>query len=361
MNQKIKVLAVRLFGGLIVIAAVYRTQPTSAQTRTETAGQKYKNIKVLNELPAEQLGRVMNIMSASLGVDCKMCHVSNERDFEKDDIDHKDIARKMIRMTMDLNKNSFDGKSEISCNTCHNGNERPTAVPSLYPPPAVERPKQPATLPTIDQLLEKYAAALGAKDAASRGVARHIVATRVEPNGTTTEPEDIWQKGVKSVITTMYGKYLIAEAFDGEKAWKRSNNDPITLNADEAEQIKRDAAVFGNPDLRSIYTRMDVRNLDRIDGRDVYFVLASTKNNQRERLYFDAQSGFLVRRVASTQTPIGQFQYQVDFSDFKDFSGAKLPTTIKFAVPNVRWTRRIVEVANEKVDDSKFTEPPAKS
>src|SRR5204862_750147 len=99
-------------------------------------------------------------------------------------------------------------------------------------------------------------------------------------------------------------------------------------------------------DLKTVYTRMDYRFADRIDGRDVYMVQATTAENQRDRLYFDVASGALVRRVAATPTIVGQFQYQVDYADFKDFGGVKLPTTIKFAFPAVSWTRKIIEVKN---------------
>ncbi|MBK8303970.1 MAG: hypothetical protein IPK98_11430 [Chloracidobacterium sp.] len=60
---------------------------------------------------------------------------------------------------------------------------------------------------------------------------------------------------------------------------------------------------------------------------------------------------------ASSMTILGQFQYQVDYSDFKDFGGVKLPATTRFAVPNISWVRKITEVKNVAVDDSKFAQP----
>ncbi len=330
----------------------------SMQTQVETAGQKFKNIKVLNDLPADQLGPVMNVMAASLGMDCKGCHASNDKDFEKDGNDHKEAARKMIKMTQDINKTSFEGKNEVTCNSCHNGHEKPIAVASLYPAPSVERPKQPDVKPTMDQILEKYAASLGTKDAIASVSSRHIKATRVEKDGKATETEEIWTKGSKSLMSTKYPDAVISEGFDGTAAWKRSGNENIVLRPFETEQIKRDAIIFGNPDLKSVYTRLDFRFVDRVDGRDVYLVQASTAGNQRDRLYFDVATGSLVRRIAGMPTMVGVFQYQVDYADFKDFGGVKLPSTIKFAVPAVSWTRKIVEIKNnEKLDDAKFAQP----
>ena len=353
LQTKIKVVAVFTFA---VFACVFFVPTGETQTQVETAGQKFKNIKVLNEMPADQMGKVMNIMSASLGVDCKMCHVSNDKDFEKDGIDHKDIARKMIKMTWELNKNFFEGKPEVTCSTCHNGRERPVALPNLMPTNApLERPKQPDLKPTIDQILDKYTVALGGKANLAKVTSRTIKASRVEPDGKTIEAEDVWQKGGKLRVETKYGDYLVTEAFDGKSAWKSGDKDVIGLKPDESEQIKREAQLFANPDLRAVYLKLDFRFVDRLDGREVYLAIATLADNSRERLFFDVATGLLVRRIASSPTVLGQFQYQVDYSDYKDFGGVKLPSTVRFAIPAISWTRKIVEVKiNEKINDAKF-------
>ncbi len=103
----------------------------------------------------------------------------------------------------------------------------------------------------------------------------------------------------------------------------------MTLKPDETEQIKREAQIFANPNLKEIYAKMDFRAVEKIDGREVYVLNASTAEISRERLYFDIASGLLVRRIASTPTVLGNFQFQVDYTDYKDFGGVKLPTTGK--------------------------------
>ena len=41
--------------------------------------------------------------------------------------------------------------------------------------------------------------------------------------------------------------------------------------------------------------------------------------------------------------------------DYKDFGGVKFPTTIRYNVPNITWTRKITDVKiNAPVDDAKF-------
>jgi photosynthetic reaction center cytochrome c subunit len=353
MRIKIKLLTIFTFSLFAMTFFVPKSQMQTKQV--ETAGQKFKNIKVLKDMPADQLGRVMNLMAASLGVNCNFCHVGE--DFAKDDKKEKETARQMIKMTFDLNKNNFEGRPEISCNTCHQGHEHPQSAINLNPVTPEARPKQPDAKPTVDAILEKYMQAIGGKENVAKITSRTITTSRVEPNGT-TEVEEIWQKGNKLLIATQYPQLIVTETFDGTNVWKRAGADKIPLRADEIEQIRRNAQFFAYTDLKTIYPKMDFRFVDRINGREVYMVLATTADNQRERLYFDTESGLLVRTVSSTPTVLGMFQYQVDYADYKDFGGVKLPTTVRYAVPNISWTRKIIEVKNNApVEDAKFNLP----
>src|SRR5512147_920995 len=66
-------------------------QPPAA-SQGPLAPEKFKNIQVLKDLPADQLDGVMRFMSASLGVKCDFCHVTSEQGnwpMEKDDKKNK--------------------------------------------------------------------------------------------------------------------------------------------------------------------------------------------------------------------------------------------------------------------------------
>ena len=353
-KQSIKTSVLIIF---LVSGAFTLIRTGQMQTKTETAGQKFKNIKVLNEMPADQMGKVMNLMSASLGVNCNFCHVEN--DFARDDNEHKQIARKMISMTFEINKNYFDNPIEVSCNTCHNGQAHPSSAPNLNPTARDNaRPKQPEVKPTVDQILDKYAEALGGKANLAKIKTRRIKASRIEPNGT-IEPEEIWQKlPNKLLVATTYSGAVVTETFDGTNAWKRANKDFIPLKADETEQIRRNAELFNFANLKEVYAKLEFASVDRIDGREVYQLRAATKSGGRERLYFDRETGLLSRRTASVPTVLGNFVYQIDYTDYKDFGGVKLPAATRFAVPNISWTQKILEVKNNApIDDAQFNLP----
>lgn len=99
------------------------------------ASQQFKNIQVLKDLPVDQFYPTMHFMADSLGVQCVDCHVGvpGQVDGEKDDKQMKRTARKMLLMTMEINKTNFDGqnaKPAVTCYTCHRGSLQPLTAPA---------------------------------------------------------------------------------------------------------------------------------------------------------------------------------------------------------------------------------------
>ena len=115
---------------------------TPAAAPEKTTEQVQKNIKVLTGLPQSQLIPVMNYMASSLGRRCNFCHVNNngQWDYASDEKPEKKTAREMIKLVLDVNKNTFKGNVEVGCFTCHRGRNQPQALPTLplalpSPPP----------------------------------------------------------------------------------------------------------------------------------------------------------------------------------------------------------------------------------
>ena len=93
----------------------------------QTAKDKYKNIKVLKELPADQLIPYMHAYNTALGVKCDFCHVVNadHSGFEKDDKPMKNKAREMIVLVKDLNGKYKTIDKKATCAMCHHGHAEP--------------------------------------------------------------------------------------------------------------------------------------------------------------------------------------------------------------------------------------------
>lgn len=97
--------------------------PLPAGSKEERAEQEYKNIRVLRGIPADRLESIMFAFRAALGVDCTHCHIKDQ--WEKDDKQTKQVARKMIQMTRDINKQFVEGIGRVTCFTCHRGQIKP--------------------------------------------------------------------------------------------------------------------------------------------------------------------------------------------------------------------------------------------
>jgi hypothetical protein len=158
----------RSSGLLIALLAVplgraAQQQSQAPTQQVKTAEQQFKNIKVLQGMPADQVVIGMHVIEASLAVECEYCHVAN--DFPKDDKEPKETARKMIQMVMDLNKNSFSGQQIVTCYTCHRGSPKPAGVLALPDTSSIWVPygtePQVPQLPPVDQILANYVRALG--------------------------------------------------------------------------------------------------------------------------------------------------------------------------------------------------------
>src|SRR5580658_10249592 len=89
----------------LAVALLAAAQQSAAPAKT--AGQVYKNLHVLQDMPADQFTQAMRNVAGSLGVECGFCHV---RDRSQDDLQTKRTAREMMTMMLGINKNSFNGQ-----------------------------------------------------------------------------------------------------------------------------------------------------------------------------------------------------------------------------------------------------------
>src|SRR5215470_11290457 len=119
------------------------------------------NLQVLQGLSKLELQRTMNLMRASLGVHCDYCHVVTEAEgwqWARDDKETKRTARRMIRMVMAINRESFDGRAVVSCYTCHHGSTKPVLTATLpqAPPPFPTPVADHAGDRTVKAVLARY-------------------------------------------------------------------------------------------------------------------------------------------------------------------------------------------------------------
>src|SRR5260370_33717352 len=95
--------------------AGFTAQPSPAQAAaaSKPAEEVYKNIIQLKGMPADQLGPAMQFISASLGVECTVCHVAGK--MEADDKGPQKADRQMLASQAAINKEAFRGQLQVTC------------------------------------------------------------------------------------------------------------------------------------------------------------------------------------------------------------------------------------------------------
>jgi photosynthetic reaction center cytochrome c subunit len=358
-----------LFGGaavtlaLMVVAARGQSAGTSSQT-PKLAEEQYKNIKVLKGIPADQLIPAMQFMAASLGVECEFCHVHEGRGmaFDKDDKKQKVTARKMIEMMYAINKDNFDGKREVTCYSCHRGAADPVATPLItvdMPTPEGPGEKTQPAFPPADQFFAKYLSAVGGPDALRK------INSRVEKGtlsiGDQHSAADVFQKGPDKRLSIMHlaGGDSVT-AFDGHSGWMAVPGRPPHMMTDaENEAAHMDADLCFPIDVKTLRQKFTVEAGEKVDGHDTNLVIGKTEGQPPLKLYFDAQSGLVLRLVRYAETPLGRLPTQIDYSDYRDADGVKIPYRWTLSRPGNRFTIQIDQVQqNVPIDDGKFNPPP---
>ncbi|HUK31832.1 MAG TPA: c-type cytochrome [Candidatus Acidoferrum sp.] len=385
-KSKINVWSLALLGAALVLAVVAgRAQSNPAPAQGQTGGtqaapaaavkkapEQFKNIQVLKDLDADKLQPAMQFIAASLGVECNFCHVQeNGPDgrprtvYEKDDKREKGTARKMMQMTMDLNKNSFNGNRQITCDTCHRGSSSPVSVPAVLEaegerpqPPANAAP--PAAPPNADKILANYLDALGGADAVAK------ITTRVEKGnvlvGTSSTPYDVYMKAPNKRVSFSHGPNGDSiTAFDGTAGWMGGGRGgPRDMQATDSMSAMVDAAVAFPASLKTVFPQMRAGRPDKIGDKDVYVLTGRGPGAPLTRLYFDEQTGLLVRVVRLNDAGLGFMPVQVDYSDYRAVDGVKIPFHWTLSRPGGRFSIQIDSAQqNVPIDDSKFMKPAA--
>jgi hypothetical protein len=342
---------------------------TQAAPAEKTVEQVQKNIQVLTGLPQSQLIPVMNYMASSLGVRCTYCHVRKDDkwDFVADEKPEKGTAREMIKMVQGINKGNFKGNPAVGCFTCHRGSNSPVRVPQLpiaAPTPFADSAETATkeTPPTADQILAKYTEALGGSAAIEKLKTRSMKGTWLTSDGITLGYE-VYQSAPDKLYTILNTpkQGVFERGFNGQTAWEKSSRGVRDLEGTQLFYLKRYPDLFKDIKLQGQFTRLSFARKDKIDGKDVYVLVGIGVDGKGERLYFDAQTGLLSRRITSTTTVVGLIPEQVDYEDYRDVDGLKVPFTIRITAIDSFWssTRKFTEIKlNVPVDETKFNKPP---
>jgi outer membrane lipoprotein-sorting protein len=215
-----------------------------------------------------------------------------------------------------------------------------------------------ASTPTVEELLEKYVAAIGGKAAWEKLTSRFVKGTQEYVGGGSTDPVEIYMKAPNSsliVANTLDG--VSREGFDGSAGWVKFAEEPVRdMNKEELSWARGNSAFYRELHLKDFYAEMKVTGTEKVKGRDAWVVEAKPKEGSPERLYFDSSSGLLLQRNYLGNTWQGPTEIWAFYEDYRDVDGIKLPFTIRQVNSDI--ILRIAEVQhNVPLEEAKFKKP----
>ena len=365
-----------------------------AQTKQPTSEQVFKNIQVLKGISVDDFMGTMGIMSAALGIDCSECH-TNAGTVKVDwaaDTPRKVRARKMVTMMQAINKDNFGGRQLVTCWSCHHGRDRPLTTPTMenvygagsqeMDDMLTQEPGQPEAVKIID----KYLNAIG-------GEAKLATLKSFVAHGSSVGFGGFGGGGRVQVFAQFPDHHTTfidfpkepergnsTRTFDGTVGWMRT---PLTvlseyqLTGGELDGAKLDAELAFPAQIKTVLKNLKTSLPQTISdlpgpssqtkdsmaaiGQDrlVNVVQGTGPNGTLATMYFDQESGLLVRLVRYAKGPIGRAPTQVDYGDYRDIgNGIKMPYRQLFAWLGGRDAIQLTDVeVNVPIEAARFGKP----
>jgi hypothetical protein len=216
-------------------------------------------------------------------------------------------------------------------------------------------------LPKGEEVIEKYLAATGGKEAyekcrnrvakgtmelAGLGVKGNLVVYAAAPSKTYVEVE-------------LPGVGKIEEGCDGTVAW--SNNPatgPRLKEGGEKTSALRQADFDGDVNWRKHYKKADCVGEGEVDGKPCYKLQMTTSDDQVKTHYYDKSNYLLLKSTGTETTPNGNLTVENLLSDYKKVDGLLIPckTRQKVLTQEIVITLDKIE-HNVKLPENRFDLP----
>ena len=361
---------------LLAVLAAATSRPVAAQVQAPAPGPMaetvFKNIQVLKGIPVDEFMDTMGMFSAALGYDCASCHspeIRNSRAAFAISTPTMQKARQMVLMMHAINRTNFAGVQRVSCDTCHRGAIRPEVVPSLAQqygdlfddPSAMEIALDRGV--TAAQVFDKYIQAIGGAGRVAALMSYTATGTYAGFNtGGGEVPVEILARAPDKrtqIVRMKEGDGV--KTYDGREGWVAEEWRPVPLLALTGSNLagaRVDAIVAFPAGIRAAFSEWKV-GAAALDAKPVQILHGSNPGELPVNLYFD-EDGLLVRTLRWNKTAVGTVPTQVDYADYRDVAGVKMPFRLVVTWTDGQNTIALREVKpNVAIDGSRFARPPA--
>ena len=356
---------------LLCAAAGWTQQPTPtpapAPQKEKTAGEQFKNVQVLKDVPASQWFPTMGFIAGSLGVGCDHCHVNPFSDDKKPE---KKKAREMMRMVLAINQQYFADMPgmRVNCQTCHRGSTKPAKDLTFEQAGWLQEmartenpPASPAAapLPEAQTIIDKYLKAIGNAD---NNVARTYRGKATNYNDSAQGPFQLDVEAtvagdkIRLVQNSKTGNTLAV--FDGTKGWFTSSQGQQEMSSNDIATLRERMRALQVNYLPK-YTAAKTTASEDVHGHAVWVVELTTENGP-QWASFDQKTGYLLRLMRLVDTAFGKAPNELELADYRPSGAMKVPYTVMTGTVANGAVRKFEEIkTNVTVDATTFAQPPA--
>ena len=358
-------------------ATASKSEAAAAMSGTRTAGQVFKNVttSTLKGITVDDFMGSMGVMAAALGFDCSDCHTGAGTDKVDWVVDtpRKKLARKMVEMVAVINRDNFGGAQMVTCWTCHHGKDIPAttiALDHLYGPPNEETDDvitRDPDGPPAAQVLDKYIQALGGAEKVNSLKSYIVTGTQagyvqVKGGGQfeiyAQSPDE---RTLRVTFKDAPDRGNQTRAFNGTVGWvttPRALLGEYKVTGTELDGLHVDAELAFPGQIKNTLTNLRVGYPDTVNGKEVKVVQGRGPRGILVTLYFDKESGLLVREIRFGRSPIGRVPVQADYGDYREVDGIKFPFQYKLSWLDGRDSYEISDVkVNVPIDAKVFGQP----
>jgi zinc protease len=227
-----------------------------------------------------------------------------------------------------------------------------------------------AQTPTVNSVLNHYVTALGGRDAIQRMKTRiakgTIEVTGVDGAGSAEAYAKAPNKyatvirfaSKKAADGTPIPGYESMHGFDGTSGWVSDPKGLRDVTGQELAAMRRDSEFYDSLRITDVYPKLALKGTVNVAMRPAYEIDADPGDGSFRRLYFDVETGLLVRNDEELDTADGRESTLSYIEDYRDVEGMKHPFTIREIHGDQTVTVHIIQILiNQPIDDAKFAKP----
>jgi hypothetical protein len=229
----------------------------------------------------------------------------------------------------------------------------------------------PALAQTVDDIIEKHLAASGGRAVLGKLTSRTAIGsiTLTTPAGELAGTIEVYAKVpnksrtlVKLDLSALGGGQVVSDQrFDGVTGYVIDTfNGNREITGGQLEAMRAGSFPTALLNYRERGTEVALANEAKVSAKDPYVIRVTPKAGPSVRLFIDTDSFMLVKSVTTVNVPQlgGDIEQVVEFSDFRDVDGVKVPFTTRSTNPVQTVMATMTDVKhNTEIDDGSFVRP----